>query len=210
MKKAPIGFIPPILLGIFFTLSLYSRNINLIPADDLWLPLLLSIVLGLLLFGLFFLIFHSPEKAGILSFLLMGAIFSYGYSVYISGILAAGAVVVLSWPALRKYLNRRAVLVVSVVLLGLVIVPISGIVMHYLGSVTVASRPSPVTQQAGLPDIYYIIFDSYAGEKSLKEIGLITATSIYPLKRKVFIAGDSYCNYPGPISRGFFSEHGLP
>jgi hypothetical protein len=197
MRNVLPGLLPPVLLGIFFTLSLYSRNISLVPADDLWLPLLLSVGLALALFGILFLILRSSEKAGILSFLLVGAIFSYGYSIYISIILLVAAGFMLVLPALRKYLDRRSALVFSAVALGLVMVPAFGVVKHHLGNDTVASQASSTVQAAGLPDIYYIIFDSYAGEKSLQEIGFDNSDLYNFLKQKNFyIAGKSHCNYP--------------
>ena len=196
-KKFLISLAPPVLLGIFFPLSLYSRNINLIPANDLWAPLLLSVVLALALFGLFLVILRSSERSGILSSLLIGVVFSYGYSMYFSFILLIAFMIVLGWPAIKKHIDRRAVMVFSAVTLGLVMVPVFGIVKHNLGSAVVASQALPAVQAAGLPDIYYIIFDSYAGEKSFEEMGYDNSEFYDFLKQKGFyIAGESHSNYP--------------
>lgn len=196
MKKV-MAILPPLLLGVFFTLSFYSRNIDLIPLRNLWIPLLLSICLGLLSWGLFFIVFKSVEKSSLTSCLLIGAIFSSGYSIYVSIVLLAVIIAMVCWRVPGRFINTQSILIATIAALALVVVPSFSIVSYAWSNLSNASPKTHGEYTKGTPDIYYIIFDSYAGEQSLKEMGFDNGYFLSFLKEKGFyIAQDSFCNYP--------------
>ncbi len=197
-KKSLISALPPALLGGFFTLYLYSQNIDLVPYSDFWVPLLISIAAGLALYGIFWLIFRSQEKASLISFIIVGALFSYGYSRYASIALLGIAAMAIVWLKFSQHTYRSLTMILTIIAAGLVVVPSANIVVG-LGNQAVSSTSSPQVSQtaAKSPDIYYIIFDSYAGEKDISEIGFDNSNIYSFLKDQGFyIADQAYCNYP--------------
>jgi hypothetical protein len=68
-----------VLLGAAAPMNLYANNLGEVTLVSLWLPLFLSLLAGLAIFGLSYLIFKNILKAGLITGIIEVFIFSYGH-----------------------------------------------------------------------------------------------------------------------------------
>jgi len=174
MKKKLLksAVIHPILFSIFPILLLFFYNAKLLPSEEVVIPLLISAVLTFLIWILIGIILKNRIKAGLIVSLGLGLFFSYSffynlvddivwdgfyvrhhYLLFIFLIsFAVGTFYFVKTKrkleTVTKFLNAFAALLIVVSFIGI----------------------SEIGSQENLPNIYYIILDSYAHSDILKEV----------------------------------------
>src|SRR5512138_1276423 len=69
----------PLVLAMYPALALLSSNIGQVKLSAGWRPMLVSVLLAGLMFGLFYLILRNSYRAAFLTTLLLALFFSYGH-----------------------------------------------------------------------------------------------------------------------------------
>ncbi|MDX6632796.1 MAG: hypothetical protein QOG26_801 [Solirubrobacterales bacterium] len=180
---ARIGsFLQPILFAAFPLLSLFEQNQSEVELSVLWVPLILCVVAGAALFGLFWLITRRATKAGALASLVVVGFFYYGVaSENLSGLGLSDWVFFALWVALlgaaglaiartrRSLVSLALIVSVGAAVLAL---PAAAKVAAYQSDhpaiaisdprIWPTSLPKP-TPASGTPrpDIYFIVPDDY-------------------------------------------------
>ncbi|MGH2455999.1 MAG: hypothetical protein ACRDHD_07060 [Candidatus Limnocylindria bacterium] len=199
---------------------LFAHNISeQISLDPLLEPLGLSLLgAGILLAGLAlpaWLLRRAPERAALLATLLIGLFFAYGHVWNAVGellgshrplFLACGVVALVGgFAALRA--PRRAVSnataglnVIGVVLLVLNGVPVADHQLRVAAAVAARASPNPSAPevlQAPERDVWYLVFDRYAGQPALSGIyGYDNSPFLDALRtRGFYVAEESTANY---------------
>jgi hypothetical protein len=189
IKKIPLYIL---LVGCYPVLSLYQLNITELNTVYAVRPFLVSVVIELFLFFALYLIIKNVHKAGIISVGLFIIFSSYGalysvlrwqkigsltwgrHSVLIAIILILFGL--FSWWIIKKsdpHLGgiTQALNIISIVL---VMMPLVQIGMYYAKNVdqqakTNHDNTSSAKSKENLPDVYYIIMDSYGRADYLKQ-----------------------------------------
>lgn len=205
-------------------LFLYSKNISEYPESSLLIPLIIAFIFTLVVYGMMQIVFRRIERAAIVSSIIIFITLSYGrfltifaksdvqlfgltisheYLVFTGSMLVLVAVIFF----VRRFKSllqvNKLFLLLSVVLLVFPVITIisfearTGRVFKIrFPSVITTGKTSQTTKN--LPDIYYFIFDRYAGPKSQRtEYGIENNPLFEFLKRKGFyLAEDASTNYP--------------
>lgn len=205
-----------IVFSAYPVLSLLATNIGQVKIGSGLRPLLVSVLLGGLLFLAVYLFLRDVYRAAFLATLWMALFFSYGhvymkllekwedinFTPYLLMTWLVLAILFAYWATRPRFEFRNAVLALNVVSLGLVVTSIvqirSGIQEgsgHY-----VAAKNAPVqdlTRPQNPPDVYYFILDSYGRDDLLKEAyGYDNSAFINGLKERGFyVAECSMSNY---------------
>jgi hypothetical protein len=202
----------PIAFGAYPVLALLAQNAGEVKPVAGGRPLFVSMGLAIVLFGLWWLILRSRERAAFLSTLWLVLIFSYGH-VYLLvtgkwpdfeftswmlvtwGVLALLAVV---W-AIKRPPAPEAL---NVIALGLVIMSSGQVISGSQGvsAYRLGAENAPVQELArpqSPPDIYYFILDMYTREDLLmKAYGYDNHGFVSELeKRGFYVAQCSQSNY---------------
>ena len=206
-----------IVFSVYPVLALLATNIGQVKLGSGWRPLLVSVLLGGLLFLLAWLIVRDFYRAAFLSTLWMVLFFSYGHiylmllekweKVNFTPILLpvwlALAVLFSVWATRPRFTFRDAVLALNVVSLGLVVTSMVQISngMEKGGGHFVAAKNAPVETDLTLPpnppDVYYFILDSYGRDDLLKQAyGYDNSGFLQGLRdRGFYVAECSQSNY---------------
>jgi hypothetical protein len=198
-RKKRIWVLHPLLFAAFPVLALWAGNVREgVGLLDVLLPLLAVMAAAAVLFWVGTLIFHSAGKAGLAVSALVLLFFTYGrmYS-WAAGRTVAGldigrhAVLLPLWAGLAVlalYLSARArwipefTQIFNVVAAGLVIVNVWSVISYDVRARAdehEAARLSELGFQGTLPDpgtlaskpdIYYLVFEEYAGEQVLQRV----------------------------------------
>lgn len=225
MKKKLI-VIHPFLFAIFPVVFLYDRGMSYVSFSDIIMPAGVILLFTLLVLGVFFLVFRNIRKTGILVSVFMILFFTYGHihdllCPYIKAVMARnmmlmglwGVILLITAYLLMKTKNELVNLtkLFNVVAIVLVIIPLSNIVIN-IGSLNrridiasgnikglkINASESKTAETSQLPDIYYLIFDRYNDEESLKRcFDFDNREFISYLRNKGFyVASKSTSNYP--------------
>jgi hypothetical protein len=237
----------------FPVVYLYTHNIEEVFPQVILLPLIVSLAVGVLLWGVFRLILKHPQKSALLTFLVLFMIFTFGHFMNIFGYsqqarARLAAHLIYPWIIVflgliilvirtRKSLNILTVFL-NVCILSLFLFSVGRVVLFY---VVPEKIPAPdhvlpdklpavdTLNKEELPDIYYFIFDRYAGSKTLEEYFHFDNSEFTSFLEGLgfYVASDSLCNYPsshisissslnmqflnhlvreGPVSRRVFYE----
>lgn len=191
--------VAPVLFAVGFVLNLYLGNITELSLPVLIAPIgtagLLTIILTLMLGG----VLKNKVRGVVLTSVLVIAFFALGKWPVLGVVVIAGAFILVrrtkqNLVTLAKYLTFTAIIIVAIA--GVRI----GIEEQQKAASVIYSPlklPIPVKQE-NLPDIYYIIPDSYSASKSLVNYygydnsefeNFLTAKGFY-------IASESASNYP--------------
>ncbi len=191
----------PILFAIGFILNLYLGNITELSLSELVIPIVFGTLVSLLLNLIFSLIFKSRVRGSVMAAVFVVAFFVLATLPIIGVLVIVGAFVWIfrskrNFNTLAKYLLVTAIIVVI----------IAGVrILGEEKQKTESQVKSPLklpevksTNTATLPDIYYIVPDSYSASKSLlKYYGFDNSQFENSLTKKGFyIATDSASNYP--------------
>jgi hypothetical protein len=192
MKKLPFF---PLLFAVFPILSLGAMNIQEIDTRVLLRPALVSLISVAVLFFLCWLLLKDICRAAILTSFISIAIFSYGHLYHtlreIPGVglsiarhrylvvpYLAGLVLGIWWITRKLNEPRQFVPVLNFISIALLIVPVFQITRFSLGasrteeaSDEIFKDYEPLEVSAGerLPDVYYIILDTYMRKDALQE-----------------------------------------
>lgn len=211
------------LYAMFPVVYLYTHNIEEVFPQVIFLPLIVSLTLGMLLWGFFRLIFKHPQKSALLTFLVLFMIFTFGHVMNIFGYSQVdrarlAAYLIYPWIAVflgftilvvrtRKGLNTLT-LFLNVCMLSLFLFSVGKVILFYAVPEKI-SAPDHVLpdklptvntlNREELPDIYYFIFDRYAGSKTLEEYFHFDNNEFTSFLEDLgfYVAEDSLCNYPG-------------
>jgi len=219
LKKIPLY---PILLSLYPPIALFAANQGQIGLDKAFTPLIFSLVIGAALYLLFILITHDHARAGVLTAISELFFFSYGhvYSLIegdtVSGFLLGRhrflfpfwviLLAVLLWLVLRsRNIHPGLGKILTVISLALVVLPLGQIIYRQVNAeMTVNAFTEKVDQHVEnpqslgyLPDIYYIIMDTYTrSDILLNEYQYDNSEFISFLKNNGFyIAECSKANY---------------
>lgn len=217
-KEKRIRVFHPLMIGLYFPISYLANNyLQLNPVESLR-TILFSLLLAGVLFGVALLLIKNKAKAGIIASAALFFFFTYGHVYrlledrsffghhrYLMGLWAVLFLLVI-WFTLR---TKRNLAVVSnflnyfaIILLALSTV---SIFRQALVSNTVAESNAPEIQplqgsegaHAAMPDVYYIILDTYAREDMLlKNQAFDNSDFIDGLRQRGFyVAECSLSNY---------------
>jgi hypothetical protein len=207
--------IHPFLLAAYPVLFLFAQNTSdQLTFDPLWVPLGAAILGSVVVFLVMIIVFADLDRAGIATSVLVVAFFSFGHAwnlvgetIGSQGILLGiwGALVVVgllaAWRLGRRAigatapLNLLAAIPLAFTLVGLGDFAISrGAAGAILDPVNGVLDPA----EEARPDIYYLIFDRYAGSPALeRHFGFDNEPFLRELEeRGFFVARDSIANYP--------------
>ena len=188
----------PFLLAAFFVLSLYAANWYETPLRDVLLPLIVVLSSAALILAIARLVFPSWDKAAIATSLLLVVILGYGhlrdigkelvpyvgewvfnipmyYRLIVPGVLALIFLLFLYRARLNEPRVTRVLNVISAILVA---TTFGSLGYSYLSNpleqsndtdATAAEQPIHLVQPDAPPDIYYLVFDRYAGSQTLLE-----------------------------------------
>ncbi|HJR19481.1 MAG TPA: sulfatase-like hydrolase/transferase [Actinomycetota bacterium] len=218
-KRGPLP-LHPFFVGAFPVLFLYAQNVNEVATGEVWVPLAAAVGLAAALLLIARLTLRDWLRAALITSFLLLLFFSYGHvAEVLRGTRIAGVLIgrdrylVLGWAMLgllgvilavrarkrvadlTRILNvtTAALLAVSLVTIGQGKWGSSVAPIELGGDVTPAATPGR-TQR----DVYFIVLDRYAGERTLREAyGFDNGPFLQSLRDKgFFIADQSRANYP--------------
>ena len=177
------------LLSLFFVFHGYTENYNYIPVKDALFLLLIYLVSSLVTTGLFWIFYRNFFKSNLVTFLLMGFYFFFGYiydnlinlaphhfisrysTLVAAGFLSIFLVFVILFFWKKSLMKISGVLNIFLSLMLLVDAGwlISKVVTYKKFNDPGFNNQFTVCDTCSKPDIYYILTDLYAGEQELKE-----------------------------------------
>ncbi len=207
--------LPPFCWAAFFILALYNSNKGeLAPSEMLW-PLLAAQGLAALAIVAAWVVLRDTLKATIVATFFLILFFTYGHAY---GLLQSwGAIsitkgVALVWACLglgclyivfrmcRDRLNPFGT-TLNIISIVVVLIPASTIMFYEVQrqdyTPLVEAGHSPLTAPDGLPDIYYIILDSYTSSSNMQELWDYDNSEIesYLTGKGFYLATESTSNY---------------
>jgi len=182
----------PLLFAAFPILFLYAHNISETSADQIWLPLVISVAATLLLWAVLSLILRSLSKAGFATAIFLVFFFAYGrfYDVLVNWGLFVPKhaylfpATLFIWGCCVYFIGRAksdfriATRMLNIVAVALIAINLFNIASHEVKVARLtadAPAESPETtadspaELSTLPDIYLIIPDEYAHPDTMKE-----------------------------------------
>lgn len=182
-------YLPPVLTGIFCTVSLYAANAARISIGNIWLPLLLSAALGAFFTLFFSLNKHTEKGAGViasfwtLAFLLWNVITPAVSVVFLLISLFIGV----------KFNNATARKVLLVVMtLAIVVSSISAV---FTINGPVVATATPIVAGTDRPNIYFIVPDRMPSIDAMVESGIDPSAFKWELIPKGFYVKDNQLSH---------------
>ncbi len=203
--------------SLYFVFRLYDSNVQELPFRDFVRPLLLSVLIGLLLYLLFGILFARKwHAAALMTSVCLFAFYLYGtFWLLVSsakivrqppvfaaiwGIFFITLIAWLGWKT-PKSPNPSILVGVNFMAIILLFYPVIGILVHFMAVETPFPSQTNHTLEGhplqSRPDIYYIILDSYTRADVLAELyGYDNSPFIQSLKDLGFyVAECSQSNY---------------
>ena len=179
----------PFLFAAAPILFLYAFNIYEASFSDALLPLAISLGVTALLFFTLSAILKNRQEAGLLVTLILVLFFSFGHFIDATHKVRSLKSIHIAWPLyalifiLGVYLIIRyrknlknATIILNVIAIAMVAISLFNITASTLKARPTLPKlesrklnPAAVKDKSKLPDIYYIIFDSYASERTMKD-----------------------------------------
>lgn len=208
----------PILFAIFPVLSLTAYNLGEISLDAALRPLVVSLFLGIILFGSLGLVLRDWHRAALVAFVILFLFFLYGQIYNLLEDVTVGGVSVFRHRTLiplfgivllaalyliaRRLRQPRAwtswLNLISVFLLIYPIVKIAGNAFEqWSADRAVRSAHAATTNGTERPDIYYVILDAYGRQDVLQSLlGYDNSDFLNALAQRGFYVADcSQSNY---------------
>lgn len=188
-SKWLISILLSILGAAYPVIFLYSHNVQIVKVSSILVPLLAAILIALVLYGVFLLVFRKAYVAGLSALVFIFFLQTYGFvydklvtldllpikhykllPVFI--FLAVYGAALLS--KLKPPVTRQLTILLATVLAGLSLFNIAGAVPVEIQKAQAAAAARQAAHTAsqsvqGLPDIYFIILDEYAGFDALSQ-----------------------------------------
>lgn len=215
----------PLIFTIYPVVFLYALNIKETPSSDVVLPIILALILCLLFFLITKLLLKDVHKAGFLTSVFLILFFSYGhlfdflrstpidkiiggkqpfvYPLYVLIFLVAAYK---TWRSRKSFVHLTKILNTTSIILFLV--PLFTITSFFVKNffvrlpVTEISSgeifdKSKVQNKENLPDIYYIILDRYASDRTLHKMFKYENNDFlsYLKSQGFFVVSDAQANY---------------
>jgi hypothetical protein len=212
-------------VGLYIIVFIFTRNMGEVAFSDTYRSIGIELVISCVLFGLSYLIFRSGRKAGVFTTFALVGLFTYGIiygfleKLFYSGhwpfshihrFLIAAFLTIYSLLFITLYRSKRPhfhlnyVLNVFVLVLFFLNLPVA--LLSYRKHVSANQQENPflalnnntLAPGDSLPDVYYIILDGYAGERTLRNFYSDSNPVLYQNLRKkgFYIADSSRTNYP--------------
>jgi len=217
-----LSYMNPLMAAIFPVVYLYSANIDQIPLSAAG-PVMLEVLLGAVIFTMMLrLVLRSHEVTGVVAvvwlliFLSHGHIlevitgnsiggFMWGRIRYLMAVETITAITVLVLAVRSRQVCHRITPIISVVLAAAFFLSWASIGSYYIQDseetsgvgFDVGSIPLSELSQNQLPDIYFIVLDSYPNAGTLDQVfGFDNSPFLEFLKNNgFFVAGQSRANY---------------
>ena len=212
----------PVLLSIYPILTLFTANIYQVSFSVLLRPLLFSLLIGALIFQAMQFSFHDWHKSAFFATLAILFLGTYGHiknfldakkvqgaSIYI---FVGGLIIILFFLFLNQKYKKKlnyAGLAPGINLMAIILLlyPLGKTIQYNIAKdIAFSSQPSTykqinISDEETLPDIYYIIPDSYGRTDVLKEVyGYDNSDFIAELENLDFyVAKCSQSNYPTTV-----------
>lgn len=180
----------PLLFAVFPILFLYAHNIREMAADQIVIPLAVSVLFTLLLWAILSLVLQSLSKAGLATAIFLFLFFSYGRFYELleivpgHGHLLPAVLLIFGYCVYFIRLARRDFRITTKIL-NIMAVALIAINLCNIGFYQVRTALSAPSQPAGseqaaaaaidpeklktMPDIYFIILDEYAHPDTMRE-----------------------------------------
>jgi hypothetical protein len=224
MKKKLI-FLHPFLFALYPVIFLYAQNIHEYRENVILAPLVIALVFAAVVFGITRLLVKKIEQAAIISSVFILLSFSYsrlleainGFPAWMHTVIPSDVVLYIcsvllliltvylisrytkNLLAVNKLLTFLSTFLIVVSLITIISFELETkrIVTPVKEDVVIKTQKNSTPAQ-NAPDIYYFIFDRYAGPKSLKEeYAFDNSKFLNLLKQKGFyIAENAKTNYP--------------
>ncbi len=207
--------IHPFLFSIFFTVFLFSHNVELVSLDEVIVPAGVTLLFTLYLWSVLTFLTKDDVKAGLGATLFLLWFFSYGHFYNLKTLsLGHHIALLLGWSVLFTCLylsikSKRALYnlttVLNLVASFLVVINLVNIGIYELKRELRAKKSDRIAQTAeanpasnSFPDIYYIILDRYASFGTLKELFNFDNDEFaeYLTSKHFYVARQSQTNYP--------------
>jgi hypothetical protein len=219
MKTLKKWFSPPwypIVFSVYPVLALLAENVGQVKVETGLRPAVISLSIGVILFGLFFLLLRNVYRAAFLSMLWLALFFSYGhlriflvekypevdFTWWLIGIWLILAIFFFWWATRPVISFIDSARTLNVLALGLVILSVVQISSgaQKRGGQSLGAKAAPIQELIRLqnpPDVYYIILDSYGRDDLLKEAyGYDNSEFVNGLRERGFyVAECSQSNY---------------
>jgi len=213
----------PFMFAAFPTLALLAYNVEEVTLAVAARPLLYSLIAAVILFLLAYMLCRNAYHAGMVASLILMLIFSYGHLYHaIKEIPAIGQVIgrhryvfsaylifavwAIWWIRRGKWHARKITQLLNILGIGLLIYPLFQIFRHArltsevneIAS-TLLSQEEPLNAESlsNLPDIYYIILDTYTRADSMQSFFNFDNEPFLDSLREMgfYVADCSRCNY---------------
>lgn len=206
-------------LGLFPIIALWNSNKSQIYAKDVWLSVGISAAFAIAVWLLCLLIFRSVNRASLASSLFFVLFFSYGHVYNLVkaampsfGFLKLAAVYAVLF-LLALFISIRVkkysvdvttwlnVILTALILFNAVQILIFESKVSRDEPQQASAQPALAVENAGLPDIYYIILDSYSRQDVLKDtMGFDNSAFIDALRERGFYIPEcAYSNYDSTV-----------
>ncbi|MFN8619455.1 MAG: hypothetical protein U0869_01750 [Chloroflexota bacterium] len=201
--------IHPLLFAAYAVLFLFAQNVAEVGLHDAVPPLGRSVIGAGLALAICGLLYRDLRRGALVATALVAAFFGYGHVAKLLGedpsreVMLAGwgililVVVLLAWKLPAKRIASITI-ALDVIAAALVVFSLVQIVPTEMDAIAAASAPLPdrPAPHPGDPDIYFIIFDRYGNEDSLKLLSGVDNDLPAYLESKGFqVAHDARANY---------------
>lgn len=205
-----------LLLGLYPAVTLLAGNIDKTPISHAINPALVSMLGGLVLWGMFYAITRSYRSSALSASWFIFLFFFYGYAFKLTHEAFQHRYLLLVWGLLfctgvfcayrLKKFDRKITYIVNSMVSVLVVLSVGQIAAYELKTY-ITEQPLPdhittfnygtVTPPDVLPDIYYIIIDAYASEWSFREFYKfdISKFTSYLTDRGFYVVPKTTSNY---------------
>ncbi len=217
LRKYPVHVV---LFGIYPVLALLSSNIHEVDLSVSFRAILVSGAAALILFSLCWLVFRNSGKAGMITSVILILFFSYGH-VYMAlrQLDATGTVffarhrvlvvvfalifLLIAWRVIRSRDTQATTWILNLIggiLILAAVIPIVGYEVRLEKEIDQRELPVqnplvPLKPPAEMPDIYYIILDSYNRADALREVfGLDITPFLNQMEELGFYVVDCGCS----------------
>jgi len=213
MKRSIVVY--PFLFAIFPVLALYVHNIGELYLSSIWIPLGMAFGLAILLFIISWAIFRNALKAGLVATALIIIFFADGHiskvlvswgfprvAKYLPIVWVICFIVIVYFVARTRRQLNNVTAILNVIGVGLILVTSINIIVNNVTSPSIKTQntvglDTNPSEASTLPDIYYIILDSYENASTLQNVfGYDNSGFVEYLQGKGFyVANESVSNY---------------
>src|SRR3990167_11401198 len=218
----------PLTIALFPVLFMYWVNIKQVLEDTIFLSAAISILFAAFIYMTIKLLVKNSFIAAPLSWAFLVIFFSYNrlYSQIKDFQFSVGGdfigpnkilipvllsiFILFAWflfkkkqflPTVNKFLSVFTVVLIAITLFNIVSYEFESKRLYFYFKNAGRAAENPISlKSTDTPDIYYLIFDRYSGEKTLKSYGYDNSAFLDFLRSKNFeVASQSNSNYPGTV-----------